>query len=80
MSISWKEIKGAEVMTPLELNAVPLSSEHHSHMDSTSSSDPLKADALPGHTSGGTPIGAKSSLSSLAAALGESANNKHTTQ
>lgn len=81
MSIMWKEIKGVEIMTPLELNAVPLSSELHSQMDSVTAptTDSLKADTLPGHSSGGTPITGKSNLSSLEAVLGDSVNNKHTT-
>lgn len=81
MSITWNKIKGAEIMTPLELNAITLSSELHSHMEpaAASTSDSLKADALPGHTSGGMSIAGKSNLSSLEAALGNSANNRHIT-
>lgn len=39
MSIEWKPVTGAIEMTPLDLDAIPLSSGRHSH---------LNADTLPG--------------------------------
>lgn len=58
--MEWKEIEGAEEMTPLELNAVPLSSELHTPLQQ----DTPSADALPGASAGKGPV-KKTSLSAL---------------
>lgn len=41
MKIDWKPIDGAEEMSPLALNEIPLSTERHSPTDPAYTSDPL---------------------------------------
>lgn len=56
--MEWKTIKGAQPMTPLQLNGIPLSSGRHTTLTSD------KADTLPGATATGTSV-KKTSLSGL---------------
>lgn len=60
--MDWKEIKGAEEATPLELNAVSLSSERHSPMAQNDTADPVPVTG--GATKTNAPL-RKTSLSSL---------------
>ena len=58
--MEWTAVKGSEEMTPLELNAVPLSSGRHSAVTSENASD-----AVPGKSGRQSGAVHKTSLSAL---------------
>lgn len=60
MNTEWKPIEGADVLSPLDLNNIPLSSELHTQIPA-----PTNADSIPSASSQDSHPIKKTSLSNL---------------